>query len=48
MELDEISVSPVKNIYIDRGGVRLHGLNHGYVEGPVNLMLHDAVGYVRW
>ena len=47
IELEEISMGPVKDIYIDLGGVRLHGLNHGYVEGQMNLVIHGAVAYPR-
>ena len=43
-----ISVGPLKDIYIERGGVRLHGLDHGGAEGPVILMLHGAVAHARW
>ena len=37
-----------KDIYIERGGVRLHALDYGGGGGSIILFLHGAVAHARW
>ncbi len=37
-----------KSVFIERGGVRLHALDHGGEDRPVLLMLHGAAAHARW
>ncbi len=46
--MKEKAVNMPKDIYIERGGVRLHALDHGEPDQPIILMLHGAVAHARW
>jgi pimeloyl-ACP methyl ester carboxylesterase len=43
-----MKLAETKDVYIERGGVRLHALDHGGDGGPIILFLHGAVAHAHW
>lgn len=42
-----MAVEP-KSVYLNQGGVRLHGYDHGGRDKPIALLIHGAIAHSRW